>query len=165
MAKDTHAIEFAIFAPGRGLRFASYTGIAFQWGWSDNGTVYRNDAGYPIRYFAETGWIDQGQRARIVGAFVVAENLLATATPAVDAFALRLTAYSDDQASGVRSATVYRPSQRDNATIPVKPDWAQPVLKLNAGIRHRWEFGSLNSAQRIEQFSFIIEQTDGGLEN
>jgi len=165
MAKDVHAVEFAIFATGRGLRFASTTGIVFQWGWSDYGTIYRNDAGYAIPYYAETGWLYQGGRARIVGANIVVGNLLSDYSPAVDAHEIKVELYSDDQASGVRTATVYRDAQQDHAVPPVLTDWALPTLKLNAGVRHRWKWGSLNSAQRIEQFSFIIEQTDGGLEN
>lgn len=162
MAADTGSIAFAVFAPGRGLRFATYTGIVGQLVESDKGTPYRNDMGYPIGWKYETGWMQPERRSRIVGCRTVVENLLASADPAVDAHETEFLLTTDDQGAGYSTFLFERPAQQHEAATPVYEQWNLTPWRALPGVRHWLKVASRNAAQRIEALDLSVEAVDGG---
>lgn len=162
MAVETSAVAFAVFAPGRGLRFASYTGIVGQLVESDKGTPYRNDMGYAIGWWYETGWMQPERRSRIVGCRTVVGNLLADELPAVDAYGMTFYLTVDDQGAGYSTFEYERPARRDRMASPVVDQWNLGPWRAMPGIRHSLSISSHNAAQRIEAMDLVIEAVDGG---
>lgn len=163
MAAHPKSVQYALFASGRGLRFLTYTGIVGQIKQSDNGTVYRNDMGYPIHWWYETGWHNFGfMRSRVCGLRSIVGNLLSSANPAVNAFAVRFQVDSDDQPMGTRTFAYDRPAQQDNAATPVLADWNFAPWNFLPGTRHSFLFASRNAAQRIERLEAMVEDETGG---
>lgn len=162
MAADTHAVAFAVWAHGRGLRFASYTGIVGQLVESDKGTQYRNDMGRAIPWWYETGWLHPERRCRVSSVRAIVGNLLASSPLSADPYAVRFESYCDDQGFGRSTFTYDRPAARLFAEPPVPDDWSLAPWVSMPGVRHYFTFAARNSAQRIESFDFALEPVDGG---
>lgn len=165
MAKLNYAIEDCIAVPGRGFRFATVTGIHMQFGSTDAGVFYRNDAGYPIPWAVYFGSVDRGERFKLTNADIRVVNSLASANPAQDAQPVRLAVLRDDGRAGKIVYLFDRPAEQQLAATPVGNKVRMQRVATLPGSRFAFAVGARSAAQEIQKLEIDIEEIGGGQGN
>lgn len=164
MAINTKAAIGMIYAPGRGLRWMSRTGLMQQWRRNDSGSKYVNDAGYAIPWFVNLASMD-GLHTRITGMALHISNSLEFASPAVDAHPVGVVFTSYGMAQGTATTTFEKPASQANAATPVPEKFWQLPLSTLGAFRHDIKIYASNSAQTVERFVLKTDTLDGGRGN
>ena len=164
MAVNTAAAIGMIYAPGRGLRWMTRSGLMQQWKRNDSGTVYRSDAGWPTVWWAKFASIDTIY-SRVTGLGLMVSNDLQFNSPASDAYPVRVAIDSYRMAGGTITTTFDKPASQANATTPVPEQFWQNPFSTMGAYRHDVTVSAQNSAQTVERLLFKIEILDGGKGN
>lgn len=141
------------------------TGIHMQFGQTDAGVEYRNDAGYPIPWFVYFGCVDRGERFRLTSADIRVTNALANADPSQDAKAIRFAVLRDDGAAGRSIYLFDRPAEQQYAATPVLNKVRLQGVATLPGSRFAFALGGRSAAQQIQRFEIDIDERGGGQGN
>lgn len=164
MAVNTAAAIAMIYAPGRGLRWMTRSGLMHQWKRNDAGVRYPGDAGWPTSWSVDLASMD-GLHQRIVGFGLKVSNVYEYASPVVDAYPITLTVETDGGAQGRTITTFSKPSSKANAATPVPEKFWQIPYSTLGGFRHDVSISSQNSAQTVERFLVEMDVPAGAKGN
>lgn len=164
MAINTNSVVELIGVPGRGFRWATYSGLFQQWERNDAGTKYQSDAGYPIPWEYQTKSFDV-PRSKIDGFAMYVTNKLASESPAVNAYPIVIAVTCEDKKGGTQNYSYSRPAEQQNLATPVYDTYHLIDFATLPAIRFSFSFSAQNSAQEIEIATATLDPVYGGLGN